>query len=148
MHSTKKRKPVPGKTPFRRANADQPLPLLSETLILNASAAQSLASVRNSKNLASHYTNTSDLLCFFEQVTTVTLRDLPGCDLRTLSRCPHLEYLSLNDCHVTSTDGLEKCSKLRFVELKVSKPFIKTDICAFFCPQIACDFVIHFLSSF
>ncbi|XP_056621434.1 leucine-rich repeat and IQ domain-containing protein 1 isoform X3 [Triplophysa dalaica] len=53
-----------------------------------------------------------------EQVTTVTLEDLPGCNLSTLSQCYKLKTLTLRRCGLISLDGLNQCSQIRYIDVQ------------------------------
>ncbi|XP_069085726.1 leucine-rich repeat and IQ domain-containing protein 1 isoform X2 [Pleurodeles waltl] len=53
-----------------------------------------------------------------KQVTTVTLEDLPGCSLSTLSECTKLQSLTLRRCGLTALEGLDKCSDLKYIDVQ------------------------------
>ncbi|XP_018418703.1 PREDICTED: leucine-rich repeat and IQ domain-containing protein 1 [Nanorana parkeri] len=53
-----------------------------------------------------------------QQVTTVTLHDLPGCSLSTLSNCDKLKYLSLRHCMLTALDGISNCKQLQYIDVQ------------------------------
>ncbi|XP_040200113.1 leucine-rich repeat and IQ domain-containing protein 1 isoform X2 [Rana temporaria] len=53
-----------------------------------------------------------------QQVTTVTLHDLPGCSLSTLSNCEKLKYLSLRRCRLTALDGITNCKQLQYIDVQ------------------------------
>ncbi|XP_064199070.1 leucine-rich repeat and IQ domain-containing protein 1 [Anguilla rostrata] len=53
-----------------------------------------------------------------KQVTTVTLEDLPGCSLSTLSECTKLQALSLRRCGLLALEGLSACRGLRHIDLQ------------------------------
>ena len=53
------------------------------------------------------------------QVTTVELRDLPGCTVKTLAQCSLLQHVSMTHCSLVTTDGLEQCKQLAYVDLQV-----------------------------
>ncbi|XP_043119819.1 leucine-rich repeat and IQ domain-containing protein 1 [Puntigrus tetrazona] len=53
-----------------------------------------------------------------KQVTTVTLEDLPGCSLSTLSECNKLQTLTLRRCGLTSLDGLNQCAQIRYIDVQ------------------------------
>ncbi|ROL43349.1 Leucine-rich repeat and IQ domain-containing protein 1 [Anabarilius grahami] len=53
-----------------------------------------------------------------KQVTTVMLEDLPGCSLSTLSECNNLQTLTLRRCRLTSLDGLNQCSQIRYIDVQ------------------------------
>ncbi|KAL1256952.1 hypothetical protein QQF64_012497 [Cirrhinus molitorella] len=53
-----------------------------------------------------------------KQVTTVTLEDLPGCSLSTLSECNRLQTLTLRRCGLTSLDGLNQCTEIRYIDVQ------------------------------
>ncbi|KAM4037770.1 leucine-rich repeat- and IQ domain-containing protein 1 isoform 2-T2 [Anomaloglossus baeobatrachus] len=79
----------------RKSSAAKQLPPLKEALILHSSPCQHL-----------------------EQVTAVTLHDLPGCSLSTLSKCVQLKFLSLRRCGLTSLDGLSNCKALQYIDVQ------------------------------
>ncbi|XP_003783537.2 leucine-rich repeat and IQ domain-containing protein 1 [Otolemur garnettii] len=51
-----------------------------------------------------------------QQVTTVTLQDLPGCSLCTLAECTSLQFLSLQRCGLKSLHSLSNCKKLKYID--------------------------------
>ncbi|XP_066580362.1 leucine-rich repeat and IQ domain-containing protein 1 [Amia ocellicauda] len=53
-----------------------------------------------------------------KQVTRVTLQDLPGCSLSTLSECTKLQMLSLRRCGLTALDGLSGCKDLKYIDVQ------------------------------
>ncbi|XP_073476315.1 leucine-rich repeat- and IQ domain-containing protein 1 [Aquarana catesbeiana] len=53
-----------------------------------------------------------------QQVTTVTLHDLPGCSLSTLSNCEKLKYLSLRRCRLTALDGITNCKQIQYIDVQ------------------------------
>ncbi|XP_030070605.1 leucine-rich repeat- and IQ domain-containing protein 1 isoform X3 [Microcaecilia unicolor] len=53
-----------------------------------------------------------------QQVTTVTLVDLPGCSLSTLSECTRLQSLSLRRCGLTALEGLGNCKDLKYIDVQ------------------------------
>ncbi|XP_077327959.1 leucine-rich repeat- and IQ domain-containing protein 1 isoform X2 [Lithobates pipiens] len=53
-----------------------------------------------------------------QQVTTVTLHDLPGCSLSTLSNCENLKYLSLRRCRLTALDGITNCKQIQYIDVQ------------------------------
>ena len=53
------------------------------------------------------------------QVTTVELQELPGCSLLTLAHCSQLKHVSITSSALWSTNGLENCKQLRYVNLSV-----------------------------
>ncbi|KAA0715064.1 Leucine-rich repeat and IQ domain-containing protein 1 [Triplophysa tibetana] len=53
-----------------------------------------------------------------KQVTTVTLEDLPGCNLSTLSQCYKLQTLTLRRCGLISLDGFNQCSQIRYIDVQ------------------------------
>ncbi|XP_052008179.1 leucine-rich repeat and IQ domain-containing protein 1 [Xyrauchen texanus] len=56
--------------------------------------------------------------CSIIQVTTVTLEDLPGCSLSTLSECIKLQTLTLRRCGLRSLDGLNQCTHIRYIDVQ------------------------------
>ncbi|XP_071492701.1 leucine-rich repeat- and IQ domain-containing protein 1-like [Diadema antillarum] len=55
------------------------------------------------------------------EVTTVQLRDLPGCSLTSLAKCPKLRCLCLNNCGATALESLEGCSNIWFIDVSNNK---------------------------
>ncbi|XP_065134800.2 leucine-rich repeat- and IQ domain-containing protein 1 [Paramisgurnus dabryanus] len=53
-----------------------------------------------------------------KEVTTVTLEDLPGCSLSTLSQCCQLQTLTLRRCGLRSLDGLNQCPQIRYIDVQ------------------------------
>uniref|UniRef100_A0A8C8RE11 Leucine rich repeats and IQ motif containing 1 n=1 Tax=Pelusios castaneus TaxID=367368 RepID=A0A8C8RE11_9SAUR len=53
-----------------------------------------------------------------QQVTTLTLQDLPGCSLSTLSECTSLQLLSLRRCGLTALEGLSNCKSLKYIDVE------------------------------
>ncbi|KAG9490445.1 hypothetical protein GDO78_006014, partial [Eleutherodactylus coqui] len=53
-----------------------------------------------------------------EKVTMLTLHDLPGCSLSTLSKCVKLQFLSLRRCGLTTLDGLSNCKALQYIDVQ------------------------------
>ncbi|XP_053319640.1 leucine-rich repeat and IQ domain-containing protein 1 [Spea bombifrons] len=53
-----------------------------------------------------------------KQVTTVTLQDLPGCCLTTLSKCTKLRYLSMRRCNLITLEGIRDCKDLEFIDVQ------------------------------
>ncbi|XP_030404472.1 leucine-rich repeat and IQ domain-containing protein 1 isoform X4 [Gopherus evgoodei] len=53
-----------------------------------------------------------------EQVTTLTLQDLPGCSLSTLSECSSLQLLTLRRCELTALEGLSNCKGLKYIDVE------------------------------
>ncbi|XP_029452941.1 leucine-rich repeat and IQ domain-containing protein 1 isoform X2 [Rhinatrema bivittatum] len=53
-----------------------------------------------------------------QQVTTVTLQDLPGCSLSTLLECTRLQSLSLKRCGLTTLEGLGNCKELKYIDVQ------------------------------
>ncbi|OCT88816.1 leucine-rich repeat and IQ domain-containing protein 1 [Xenopus laevis] len=81
------------KTKQRKSFMIKKLPPINEDLILNNSPWHDL-----------------------KQVTTVTLQDLPGCSLTTLSKCAKLKYLSLRRCGLTALEGIRDLKDLRYID--------------------------------
>ncbi|XP_069830202.1 leucine-rich repeat and IQ domain-containing protein 1 isoform X2 [Dendropsophus ebraccatus] len=88
-------KVVVKKARTRKSSAAKQLPPLKEALILQNTPWQ-----------------------YLEQVTTVTLHDLPGCSLSTLSKCVNLKFLSLRRCGLTALDGLSNCKALQYIDAR------------------------------
>ncbi|XP_030404469.1 leucine-rich repeat and IQ domain-containing protein 1 isoform X2 [Gopherus evgoodei] len=53
-----------------------------------------------------------------QQVTTLTLQDLPGCSLSTLSECSSLQLLTLRRCELTALEGLSNCKGLKYIDVE------------------------------
>ncbi|MCJ8733249.1 hypothetical protein PDJAM_G00221140 [Pangasius djambal] len=53
-----------------------------------------------------------------KQVTSVTLEDLSGCSLSTLSECTRLQSLTLRRCRLQALDGLSQCNELQHIDLQ------------------------------
>ncbi|XP_059834398.1 leucine-rich repeat and IQ domain-containing protein 1 isoform X4 [Hypanus sabinus] len=53
-----------------------------------------------------------------QQVTTVTLQDLPGCSLSTLSQCPRLKSLILRNCQLETLEGVNDCKGLQYIDVQ------------------------------
>ncbi|XP_010125315.1 PREDICTED: leucine-rich repeat and IQ domain-containing protein 1, partial [Chlamydotis macqueenii] len=53
-----------------------------------------------------------------QQVTTLTLEDLPACSLSTLSECPNLQVLTLRRCGLVALEGLSSCKDLKYINVE------------------------------
>ncbi|XP_056138362.1 leucine-rich repeat and IQ domain-containing protein 1 [Lampris incognitus] len=53
-----------------------------------------------------------------QEVTTVTLEDLPGCSLSTLAQCGQLQSLIVRRCGLKALDGLSHCPKLYYIDVQ------------------------------
>uniref|UniRef100_A0A8C3S8F6 Leucine-rich repeat and IQ domain-containing protein 1 n=1 Tax=Chelydra serpentina TaxID=8475 RepID=A0A8C3S8F6_CHESE len=53
-----------------------------------------------------------------QQVTTLTLQDLPGCSLSTLSECSSLQLLTLRRCGLTALEGLSNSKGLKYIDVE------------------------------
>ncbi|XP_060780340.1 leucine-rich repeat and IQ domain-containing protein 1 [Neoarius graeffei] len=53
-----------------------------------------------------------------KQVTSVTLEDLSGCSLSTLSECTRLQSLMLRRCRLQALDGLNECAELQHIDVQ------------------------------
>ncbi|KAM9753236.1 uncharacterized protein lrriq1 [Menidia menidia] len=53
-----------------------------------------------------------------QEVTTVTLEDLPCCGLSTLAQCPQLRSLSLRRCGLKSLEGVGQLRELCYIDLQ------------------------------
>ncbi|NXX38018.1 LRIQ1 protein, partial [Tricholaema leucomelas] len=53
-----------------------------------------------------------------QQVTTLTLEDLPACSLSTLSQCPSLQVLTLRRCGLVALEGLSNCKDLKYINVE------------------------------
>lgn len=61
------------------------------------------------------------LLTCLLQVTSIHLKNLNGFTLTTLGQCVNLEYLSVNNCQLLTLDGLQICSQMKYIDVKVSE---------------------------
>ncbi|XP_074936809.1 leucine-rich repeat- and IQ domain-containing protein 1 [Phalacrocorax aristotelis] len=53
-----------------------------------------------------------------QQVTTLTLEDVPACSLSTLSECSNLQVLTLRRCGLVALDGLSNCKDLKYINVE------------------------------
>ncbi|XP_010139765.1 PREDICTED: leucine-rich repeat and IQ domain-containing protein 1-like, partial [Buceros rhinoceros silvestris] len=53
-----------------------------------------------------------------QQVTSLTLEDLPACSLSTLSECSNLQVLTLRRCGLVALEGLSSCKDLKYVNVE------------------------------
>ncbi|KAM6292625.1 leucine-rich repeat- and IQ domain-containing protein 1 [Porphyrio hochstetteri] len=53
-----------------------------------------------------------------QQVTTLTLEDLPACSLSTLSECLNLQFLTLKHCGLVALEGLSSCKYLKYINVE------------------------------
>ncbi|KAM9579712.1 leucine-rich repeat- and IQ domain-containing protein 1 [Guaruba guarouba] len=53
-----------------------------------------------------------------QQVTTLTLEDLPACSLSTLSECSNLQFLMLRRCGLVALEGLSSCKDLKYINVE------------------------------
>ncbi|KFV05256.1 Leucine-rich repeat and IQ domain-containing protein 1, partial [Tauraco erythrolophus] len=53
-----------------------------------------------------------------QQVTTLTLEDLPACSLSTLSKCSNLQVLTLRRCGLVVLEGLSSCKDLKYINVE------------------------------
>ncbi|KAM6092090.1 leucine-rich repeat- and IQ domain-containing protein 1 isoform 3-T3 [Theristicus caerulescens] len=53
-----------------------------------------------------------------QQVTTLTLEDLPACSLSTLSECSNLQVLTLRRCGLVALEGLSSCKNLKYINVE------------------------------
>ncbi|KAL2309643.1 hypothetical protein Nmel_005859, partial [Mimus melanotis] len=53
-----------------------------------------------------------------QQVTTLTLEDLPPCSLSTLSECSNLQVLTLRRCGLVALEGLSSCKDLKYINVE------------------------------
>ncbi|XP_009866056.1 PREDICTED: leucine-rich repeat and IQ domain-containing protein 1, partial [Apaloderma vittatum] len=53
-----------------------------------------------------------------QQVTTLTLEDLPACSLSTLSECSSLQLLTLRRCGLVALEGLKSCKDLKYINVE------------------------------
>ncbi|KAM4619151.1 leucine-rich repeat- and IQ domain-containing protein 1 [Polymixia lowei] len=52
------------------------------------------------------------------EVTTVSLKDLPGCSLSTLAQCVRLQSLTLRRCGLKALEGLGQCPELCYIDVQ------------------------------
>ncbi|RXN18300.1 leucine-rich repeat and IQ domain-containing 1 [Labeo rohita] len=91
-------------------NAEEP-ERLDDTRLQTISAKDRIKSNEEEKTVES----TEEL---DSQVTTVTLENLPGCSLSTLSECNNLQTLTVRRCGLTSLDGLNQCAQIRYIDVQ------------------------------
>ncbi|EOB02119.1 Leucine-rich repeat and IQ domain-containing protein 1, partial [Anas platyrhynchos] len=53
-----------------------------------------------------------------QQVTELTLEDLPACSLSTLSECSNLQVLTLRRCGLVALEGLSSCKDLKYINVE------------------------------
>ncbi|XP_068792647.1 leucine-rich repeat and IQ domain-containing protein 1 [Struthio camelus] len=53
-----------------------------------------------------------------QQVTILTLEDLPECSLSTLSECADLQVLTLRRCGLVALEGLSNCKDLKYINVE------------------------------
>ncbi|XP_021240990.1 leucine-rich repeat and IQ domain-containing protein 1 isoform X3 [Numida meleagris] len=53
-----------------------------------------------------------------QQITTLTLEDLPACSLSTLSECSNLQVLTLRRCGLVALEGLSSCKDLKYINVE------------------------------
>ncbi|XP_040414240.1 leucine-rich repeat and IQ domain-containing protein 1 isoform X2 [Cygnus olor] len=53
-----------------------------------------------------------------QQVTELTLEDLPACSLSTLSECSNIQVLTLRRCGLVALDGLGSCKDLKYINVE------------------------------
>lgn len=53
------------------------------------------------------------------QVKYVALRDIPSCSMQSLSQCPDIRSLTLQNCGLLAVEGLDKCKELQELHVKV-----------------------------
>ncbi|XP_039882822.1 leucine-rich repeat and IQ domain-containing protein 1 [Simochromis diagramma] len=53
-----------------------------------------------------------------QEVTSVTLEDLPGCSLFTLAQCTQLQSLTLRRCGLKSLEGINHLQELWYIDLQ------------------------------
>ncbi|OXB69002.1 hypothetical protein ASZ78_012830 [Callipepla squamata] len=57
----------------------------------------------------------------FQEVTTLTLEDLPACSLSTLSECTNLQVLTVRRCGLVALEGLSSCKDLKYINVEENK---------------------------
>ncbi|XP_063303201.1 leucine-rich repeat and IQ domain-containing protein 1 [Pelobates fuscus] len=88
-------KRVDKKTKQRKISAAKRLPPLNENLIFQNNTWRDL-----------------------RQITTVTLQDLPGCSLATLSSCAKLRFLSMRRCGLIALEDITDCKALQYIDVQ------------------------------
>uniref|UniRef100_H2ZWG0 Leucine-rich repeats and IQ motif containing 1 n=1 Tax=Latimeria chalumnae TaxID=7897 RepID=H2ZWG0_LATCH len=63
----------------------------------------------------------TDFCSALDQVTTVTLQDLPGCSLSSLSQCPRLKSLTLRRCGLAALNGISNCQELKYIDVQENR---------------------------
>ncbi|XP_053283436.1 leucine-rich repeat and IQ domain-containing protein 1 [Pleuronectes platessa] len=53
-----------------------------------------------------------------QEVTTVTLEDLPGCSFVALAQCPQLQSLTLRRCGLKSLEGINQLQQLCYIDVQ------------------------------
>ncbi|XP_063252452.1 leucine-rich repeat and IQ domain-containing protein 1 isoform X2 [Prinia subflava] len=53
-----------------------------------------------------------------QQVTMLTLEDLPACSLSTLSECSNIQVLTLRRCGLVALEGLSSCKDLKYINVE------------------------------
>ncbi|XP_010219616.1 PREDICTED: leucine-rich repeat and IQ domain-containing protein 1 [Tinamus guttatus] len=53
-----------------------------------------------------------------QQVTILTLEDLPECSLSTLSECANLQVLTVRRCGLVALEGLSNCKDLKYINVE------------------------------
>uniref|UniRef100_A0A8C3GHB1 Leucine-rich repeat and IQ domain-containing protein 1 n=1 Tax=Cairina moschata TaxID=8855 RepID=A0A8C3GHB1_CAIMO len=53
-----------------------------------------------------------------QQVTELTLEDLPACSLSTLSECSNIQVLTLRRCGLVALEGLSSCKDLKYINVE------------------------------
>uniref|UniRef100_A0A8C4JXE7 Leucine rich repeats and IQ motif containing 1 n=1 Tax=Dromaius novaehollandiae TaxID=8790 RepID=A0A8C4JXE7_DRONO len=53
-----------------------------------------------------------------QQVTILTLEDLPRCNLSTLSECANLQVLTLRRCGLVALEGLSNCKDIKYINVE------------------------------
>ncbi|XP_034735267.1 leucine-rich repeat and IQ domain-containing protein 1 [Etheostoma cragini] len=53
-----------------------------------------------------------------QEMTTVTLEDLPGCSLSTLAQCTQLQSLTLRRCGLKSLEGINQIPQLCYIDVQ------------------------------
>ncbi|XP_036963193.1 leucine-rich repeat and IQ domain-containing protein 1 isoform X3 [Acanthopagrus latus] len=67
-----------------------------------------------------------------QEVTTVTMEDLPGCSLSTLAQCTQLRSLSLRRCSLKSLEGINHLPQLCYIDVQ------ENDISFINCENMIC----------
>ncbi|XP_060933275.1 leucine-rich repeat and IQ domain-containing protein 1 [Limanda limanda] len=95
QNKSKQKLPVRGRRGLRRASEACSLPPVCPQTLLQSPGCRSL-----------------------QEVTTVTLEELPGCSFVTLAQCPQLQSLTLRRCGLKSLEGINQLPQLCYIDVQ------------------------------